>query len=59
MAEQYAIEMRNIVKTFGSVMANKNINLSVALKLGKLIQDNCKDVKVLYTRQKDVGVKWK
>ena len=34
----------------------KNINLSVALKLGKLIQDNCKDVKVLYTRQKDVFV---
>ena len=25
----------------------KNINLSVDLKLGKLIQDNCKDVKVL------------
>ena len=29
MAEQYAIEMRNIVKTFGSVVANKNINLGV------------------------------
>ena len=34
----------------------KNINLNVALKLGKLIQDNCKDVKVVYTRQKDVFV---
>ena len=34
----------------------KTINLNVALKLGKLIQDNCKDVKVVYTRQKDVFV---
>ena len=34
----------------------KNINLSVALKLGKLIQANCNDVKVVYTRQKDVFV---
>ena len=34
----------------------KNINLSVALKLGKLIQDNCKDVRIVYTRQKDVFV---
>ena len=24
----------------------KNINLNVALKLGKLIQDNCKDVRI-------------
>lgn len=34
----------------------KNINLKVALKLGNLIQANCKDVKVIYTRQKDVFV---
>ena len=34
----------------------KNINLSVALKLGKLIQNNCKDVRIVYTRQKDVFV---
>ena len=34
----------------------KNINLNVALKLGKLIQDNCKDVRIVYTRQKDVFV---
>ena len=34
----------------------KNINLSVALKLGKLIQDNCKDVRIVYTRQKDIFV---
>lgn len=34
----------------------KNINLSVALKLGKLIKDNCKDVRIVYTRQTDVFV---
>lgn len=32
----------------------KNINLSVALKLGHLIEDNCPDTKVVYTRKKDV-----
>ena len=34
----------------------KNINLNVALKLGRLIQNNCKDVKVVYTRDKDIFV---
>ena len=34
----------------------KAINLSVALKLGKLIQDNCQDVRIVYTRDKDVFV---
>ena len=34
----------------------KDINLNVALKLGQLIQDNHKDVKVVYTRSKDVFV---
>ena len=29
MAEQFAIEMRGITKTFGSVVANNNINLNV------------------------------
>ena len=27
----YAIELENITKTFGSVVANKNINLNVCL----------------------------
>ncbi|GBD88816.1 N-acetylmuramoyl-L-alanine amidase AmiA precursor [bacterium BMS3Abin03] len=31
----------------------KDINLSVALKLGKLIEKNMKDVKVVYTRKTD------
>ncbi len=34
----------------------KNINLSVALKLGKLIQNNHSDTKVVYTRSSDVFV---
>jgi N-acetylmuramoyl-L-alanine amidase len=34
----------------------KTINLNVALKLGKLIQANCQDVHIVYTRQKDVFV---
>ena len=32
------------------------INLNVALKLGKLIQNNCKDVSIVYTREKDTFV---
>ena len=35
MAEQYAIEMRNITKTFGSVVANSNVNLGV--KQGEIL----------------------
>lgn len=31
----------------------KDINLGVALKLGEMIKDNMKDVKVVYTRSKD------
>ena len=34
----------------------KTINLNVALKLGKLIQNNHPDVRIVYTRQKDVFV---
>ena len=34
----------------------KNINLEVALKLGKAIEANCKDTRVIYTRKKDVFI---
>lgn len=34
----------------------KNINLSVALKLGRLIRQNCPDTRVVYTRERDVFV---
>ncbi|MCD8261272.1 MAG: N-acetylmuramoyl-L-alanine amidase [Bacteroides sp.] len=38
----------------GKVSQEKAINLKVALKLGEMINWNCKDVKVVYTRDKDV-----
>ena len=34
----------------------KDINLKLALKVGKLIEENFKDIKVVYTRDKDVFV---
>lgn len=34
----------------------KNINLNVALKVGRLIQNNCNDVKVVYTRKTDIFI---
>lgn len=34
----------------------KNINLNVATKLGKLIERNCNDTKIVYTRKSDVFV---
>ena len=40
----------------GKRVKEKDINLSVALKLGKLITDNYNDVKVIYTRKSDVAV---
>lgn len=40
----------------GKTAKEKNINLKVALALGKLIEDNCKDTKVVYTRKSDVFI---
>lgn len=40
----------------GIITREKDINLAVALKLGKLIEDNCRDVKVVYTRKNDTFV---
>lgn len=40
----------------GKISKEKNINLNVALKLGKQIQKNCSDVKVVYTRNRDVFI---
>ena len=34
----------------------KTINLNIALKMGKLIEENCKNIKVIYTRKTDVFV---
>ncbi|MEI8137074.1 MAG: N-acetylmuramoyl-L-alanine amidase, partial [Bacteroidota bacterium] len=40
----------------GASHKEKDISLAVALKLGKLIEENLKDVKVIYTRTTDVFV---
>lgn len=40
----------------GSQLNEKDVNLSMALKVGKLISDNCPDVQVIYTRKTDVFV---
>lgn len=38
----------------GKLTVEKHINLNVALAFGKLVEDNLKDVKVVYTRKTDV-----
>ena len=40
----------------GRKSKEKNINLAVALELGRLVTKNCPDVKVVYTRKTDVFV---
>ena len=40
----------------GKITKEKHINLKVALKVGNLIKSNCQDVKVVYTRNKDVFI---
>jgi len=40
----------------GALYNEKDVSLSIALKLGELIEKNLKDVKVIYTRKKDVFV---
>ena len=40
----------------GNISKEKNINLNVALAFGALVERNCPDVKVIYTRKTDVFV---
>ena len=40
----------------GKISKEKTINLNVALKLGRQIKKNCSDVKVIYTRDRDVFI---
>lgn len=40
----------------GRISKEKNINLTVALKLGNMIKKECDDVRVVYTRSKDVFI---
>src|SRR3546814_4395 len=43
--------------TRGAIAREKDVALQVALKLGKKIESEMKDVKVIYTRKTDVFVK--
>ena len=40
----------------GAISREKNINLSVALAFGRLVETNCPDVRVVYTRKTDVFI---
>ena len=40
----------------GAITKEKTINLNVALAFGRMVERNCKDVKVIYTRKTDVFV---
>lgn len=40
----------------GKFSKEKDINLSVALAFGKLVETNCPDVKVIYTRKNDIFI---
>lgn len=40
----------------GAFSMEKNINLNVALAFGRYVENNCPDVKVIYTRKKDVFI---
>lgn len=40
----------------GAYSKEKDINLRVALAFGKLVEENCHDVKVVYTRKTDVFI---
>ena len=40
----------------GAFSYEKHINLNVALAFGRLVEDNCPDVRVIYTRKTDVFV---
>ena len=40
----------------GAYSLEKNINLNVALAFGRYVEENCPDVKVIYTRKKDVFI---
>lgn len=40
----------------GTYSLEKNINLNVALAFGKYVEANCPDVKVVYTRKRDIFI---
>ena len=40
----------------GAFSVEKNINLNVALAFGRYVEQNCPDVRVVYTRKTDVFI---
>lgn len=46
----------NDAGAMGKYSKEKDINLKVALAFGRLVQQNCPDVKVIYTRKTDVFI---
>ena len=40
----------------GAFSKEKDINLNIALAFGKLVEKNCPDVKVIYTRKTDIFI---
>lgn len=46
----------NDAGAMGAISKEKNINLKVALAFGRLVEENCPDVKLVYTRKTDVFI---
>lgn len=46
----------NDAGAIGKITKEKHINLNVALAFGRLVERNCSDVKVIYTRKTDVFI---
>ncbi len=46
----------NDAGAIGKLTKEKHINLNVALAFGRLVERNCSDVKVIYTRKTDVFI---
>ncbi len=46
----------NDAGAIGTITKEKTINLNVALAFGRLVERNCPDVKVIYTRKTDVFI---
>ena len=46
----------NDAGAIGAITKEKIINLNVALAFGRLVERNCSDVKVIYTRKTDVFI---
>ena len=46
----------NDAGAIGRISKEKNINLNVALAFGRYVENNCPDVRVIYTRKTDIFI---